>query len=89
MKMTVPTVEHYFILNFFRLMYTVLLRIITRIFTLDQLFFLCELSHAEFLDFDYMHIYIYIYSTKIQIFTMNLSKDDQDMECHCFWKNFC
>lgn len=87
MKMTVSTVEHYFILNFFRLMCTVLLRIITRIFTLDQLFFLCELSHAEFLDFDYMHRYIY--STKIQIFTMNLSKDDQDMECHCFWKNFC
>lgn len=58
MKMTVSTVEHYFILNFFRLMYTVLLRIITRIFTLDQLFFLCKLSHAEFLDFDYMHGYI-------------------------------
>ena len=59
-------------------MHTVLLRIITRIFTLDQLFFLCELSHAEFLDFDYMHgciyvcvcvyIYIYIYNKNSNIY---------------------
>ena len=68
MKMTVSTVEHYFILNFFRLMCTVLLRIITRIFTLDQLFFLCELSHAEFLDFDYMHRYIYIFNKNSNIY---------------------
>lgn len=60
MKMMLSTVEHCFILNIFRLMHTVLLRSITRIFTLDHLFFLCELSHAKFLDFDYMHVCVYI-----------------------------